>query len=181
MSDDFDTLGLPPRLALDEEELRAAFREAGRTRHPDHGGSMEEFAAIQAAFARLSSPSQRLGVWLARQGDTPSPRGPIDPALADLFQDIGTQLQRTDILLRKRAESRSALARALTEPEANHCREAISALITRVLASIHEHTRSFPTLEAHPDPDRAATLARSLAFLEKWRDQLRDRFARLIA
>jgi len=180
--DAFAILGIDRKLAVSDEELRAAFREAGKSAHPDAGGAHGDFSSLQEAFAILSSPSRRLKHWLALHGESGEDRGTIRDELVDLFSAVGPVLQRVDALIRRRDEARSALTRAMLEGESNICREQLDEMIGRVDDAIKAETENFPTLgSAYPIPTaEAARTARNLAFLEKWRAQLRERFSRLI-
>src|SRR5688500_14192139 len=106
MMDAFELLGLPRRLEISENELRAAFREAGKRVHPDAGGSEAEVAKLQEAFLTLASPSRRLKHWLALTGQAGDDRGAIAPELMELFGKVGDVLQRADALVRKRDEAK---------------------------------------------------------------------------
>jgi len=179
--DAFELLGLPRKLEFSENELRAAFREAGKRVHPDAGGSEAEFAKLQEAFLTLTSPSRRLKHWLALTGRAGDDRGAISPGLMELFGKVGDVLQRADALARKRDEAKSALARALLEGETHVCREAVETMIDQVETAITGESSFFPQIEAgETPPEHAGQIVRNLAFLEKWRANLRGRFARLV-
>lgn len=178
--DAFEALGVARRLTFSEEELREAFREAGKHAHPDAGGREADFARVQEAFRTLFRPSSRLKHWLVLQDVEGDERGAISGELMDLFGEVGTVLQRADALSRKRAETRSALALALLESGTQACREEIEAMIARVDARIAEQTAAFPSIEAAADPADAWERVRNLAFLEKWRANLQEKFARLV-
>ncbi len=49
--DPYRVLGIPPSASA--AELRAAYRRQARRRHPDHGGSTEDMARLNAAYAAL--------------------------------------------------------------------------------------------------------------------------------
>ena len=175
--DPFELLGLQPRLALSEAELREAFRGASKSGHPDAGGSGDDFARLQDAFARLSSPSRRLRCWLETQGLTGEERGAISPALLDLFGTVGSALQQADAVAKRREAALSALAKAMLEPAVQQAREALEAALDPVAAAIQAEVDRFPELEAgRGDP---WLVARDLAFLEKWQAELKARFAAL--
>lgn len=175
--DPFARLGLEQRLTFSEAELREAFRSAGKSGHPDAGGSGDEFAQLQEAFARLSSPSRRLRCWLEVQGLTGEDRGAISPALLDLFSVVGAALQQADAVTKRREAALSALAKAMLEPAVQQAREALEAALDQVAAAIQTEEARFPDLEAgRGDPWLAA---RDLAFLEKWQAELKSRFAGL--
>jgi curved DNA-binding protein CbpA len=179
--DAFEVLGITRRLNLSEEELRAAFREAGKRVHPDAGGDEAAFAELQQAFATLLSPSKRLKHWLLLQGHSGDDRGTISPEVMDLFSPIGGIVQQADSLIRKRSGARSALGLALLENETQTCREAIEGGIGTLETAIASQVAGFPAIEAgKTPPDQAGQQARNLAFLEKWRASLQERFARLV-
>ena len=51
----FETLGLPVRRDLDDEQVRAAWRAIAAATHPDRpdGGDLARYTAASAAFAKL--------------------------------------------------------------------------------------------------------------------------------
>jgi curved DNA-binding protein CbpA len=179
--DAFQFLSLPRRLDLSEEELRSAFREAGKRLHPDAGGSEADFSKLQEAFGLLSSPSRRLKHWLALQEIPGDERGSISAGIMDLFGEVGTVLQRGDSLSRKRTEARSALARAMLESETQSCREEVERMIAIVDGKIAEQTAAFTNFDPGTLASEVAwTTVRDLAFLEKWRAKLRECFSGLV-
>jgi hypothetical protein len=56
--DPFEALGLPARPDLDDEEVRAAWREIAAATHPDRpdGGDLARYTQASAAFAELRTP-----------------------------------------------------------------------------------------------------------------------------
>jgi curved DNA-binding protein CbpA len=182
MKNAFEILGIEPRLVIDSETLRDAFRDAGRSAHPDAGGEEQAFAAINAAFEILSSPSRRLRQWLELRGLAIQTRGTVAPEIMDLFQQVGEVSQQAEALVRRRDEAKSALGRALLERETQACREAVERCIASVETAIERECAVFPIYQNDAAPDLAAASAsvRNLAFLEKWRTGLRGLFARLV-
>ena len=178
----FETLGIPLGLVFTDEALREAFRLAGKMVHPDAGGKDGEFASLREAFAVVSSPSRRLRHWLEWRGITAETRGAIAPSLMDFFTEIGTITQQAQAFIRRRSEAKSALVRAMLEGEAQLCRESVERLIARLEVMICHECGAFPQLEIteNLDVEGASTVARSLAFLEKWRASLRAIFAQLL-
>jgi curved DNA-binding protein CbpA len=176
MMDAFEQLGLPRQVDLSEDELRRAFRAAGKRLHPDAGGSEAEFSRLQEAFGLLSSASRRLKHWLVLQGVSGDERGPISPGVMDLFGEVGTVLQHGDALARRRTAARSALALALLESETQACREEVERMISVVDHGIAD----LITGVGCAVPDSAWITVRDLAFLEKWRTKLRECFSGLV-
>lgn len=181
--DAFDLLGLPPRLALDEEILASACREAARHHHPDASGATDRFQQLQDARAILSSPSRRLRLWSLRRGLEPDPRGSVSPGLLDLFGEVGQLSQSLEALLRRRESARSALSRALLEGESLALQEELEAMLARLERELSCRCERFPEFDASPTPPGPdlALLGRDLAFLEKWRRSLRHFYSRLVS
>lgn len=175
MTNAFEILAIPPRLTIGDEELRNAFREAGKSAHPDGGGDTARFEKLRAAFDTLSSPSQRLIHWLACRGIPVDTRGTIDTRLMDLFGTVGEISHRAAELARKRSASRTALGLALLENETQSCLEAVETAIALVDEAISRETNDFPAMETGhlTDSDTLSRCARNLLFLEKWRNTLR--------
>lgn len=178
----FEILGIEPQLVIDAETLRDAFREAGRSAHPDAGGEEQAFAALNAAFEILSSPSRRLRHWLELRGISVETRGTVAPEIMDLFSQVGETTQRAEALVRRRDEAKSALGRALLERETQACREDVERSIALVETAIGRECGVFAAYQNAAIPDLAAASAsvRNLAFLEKWRAGLRGVFTRLV-
>lgn len=177
----FEILGLEPRLSIDDKVLGSAFRDAGRTAHPDAGGGDEAFAKLREAFEIVSSPSRRLKHWLELRGTPAETRGTVDPALMDLFPEVGAATQQAESLIRKRDVTKSALGLALLERETHTCREAVEKALRLVESAINRECAVFAVIETAGVPDLSAVskTARNLTFLEKWRGGLRGVFARL--
>ncbi len=175
--DPFARLGLEKRLAISEEELREAFRAAGKRDHPDAGGTGENFRALQEAYARLSSPAKRLRAWLEANGVTGEERGAISPELLDLFSKVGAALQTADDVAKRRAAALSTLAKAMLEPAVQAAREKLEEALAELALAFQAQEAAFPQIESGGgDPWR---IARDLAFLEKWQAELKARFAGL--
>ena len=85
----FETLGLPTRPDLDDEQVRAAWRAIAAATHPDRedGGDPAWYAQASAAYAQLNSPWGRSEAYAdmieAQNGGTiPLPFFIPDPAPA---------------------------------------------------------------------------------------------------
>lgn len=182
MKNAFRILGLDERLVVADAALRDAFREAGRLAHPDGGGSEADFAALREAMDTLSSPGRRLRQWLELRGILVETRGTVDAGLMDLFVEIGEAAQRAEALIRKREESKSALALAMLERESQLCREQIEQALGKVEKEIAAECSKFELFETSGSSDFSDALRtlRNLGFLEKWRVSLRSLFPRLL-
>ncbi|MDX1680660.1 MAG: J domain-containing protein [Akkermansiaceae bacterium] len=178
----FEILGMEPRLVLDREELNQAFREAGKSSHPDAGGSEEGFAELQAAQAMLQSPARRLKAWLEVRGLEVESRGSIGPELMDEFGRVGEVTQQAEAIIRKREAAQSALAKAMLEGETHVCREALEKAMMRIEVLIEQSCAGFESLETGGKVDiaKASQWVRDLSFLEKWQASLRALYAKML-
>ncbi|MFZ9937364.1 MAG: hypothetical protein ACO3JG_09950 [Luteolibacter sp.] len=178
----FETLGLPPRLTIRAEEVNDAFRESGKSLHPDAGGDEREFARLREAHAILASPSRRLRHWLETHGITVETRGAVDSQVMDLFATVGDVSQRAEAIVRRRQDTKSALGLALLEKETQHSREEVERALATLARAISTQCEEFSDYQAAAAPDavRASTSVRNLAFLEKWQAGLRSLYARLV-
>lgn len=95
-SDHWTVLGLPRRLDLDRADLERRFHSLNRRFHPDYFRlrspeeqtiSLENSAAVNAAYRSLRDPSSRVEHLLEREGLGPGTAGRAAPP-ADLFEEI---------------------------------------------------------------------------------------------
>ncbi|MFB6165852.1 MAG: ferredoxin Fer [Haloarculaceae archaeon] len=61
MASPYDVLGIEP--PADDDAIRAAYRERVKAVHPDHGGTVEEFRRVRAAYERLQRGDDAAGEW----------------------------------------------------------------------------------------------------------------------
>ena len=195
--DAFETLGVERELEISEEELREAFREAGKRVHPDAGGSEREFGELQQAFGMLLSPSKRLRHWLELQGIEVEGRGSVSGVVSGLFGAVGEVIQAAGEVGRRKNAASSALALAMLEEEVQRTREAVEHAIERVEAALGAECGEFAGFQAAAGSEEAVSgltagmsddvaakaceSVRTLAFLEKWRAELRVCYANLAA
>lgn len=179
-SDAFALLGLPARAALDEAELQSAWLQAARAAHPDQeGGDAALAAGLNQALDTLKSPVTRLKHLLERHSGTPWRAVPLDAEMMRLFENLGPLLQRGAALAQKKQAASSALAKALLAREEMQIREALEELGARIEEAWAREESSLPGCDerlaagdAAVWPELQAAQAR-LAYLEKWRAQIR--------
>jgi curved DNA-binding protein CbpA len=178
----FEILGLDPCLVIHRDQLHAAFREAGKSEHPDAGGDEHRFAILQQALEILLSPSKRLKHWLELRGVIVEPRGTIGPAMMEMFARIGEVTQRAEAVIRKRQAAKSALGLALLESESQACREDVENAIAWLDREVENQTSGFSDLESAEsiDVEVLSEVIRNLAFLEKWQLLMRSIYSRLV-
>ncbi len=176
----FTQLGLPASLLLSDDDIKKAFQQKSREAHPDHGGNVEAFAALNEAHQILFVPASRLKAWMLVNQISIDERGAIASELIDIFSEIAALLANADALIMKREQATSQLSKALLEKEVFLMRNKIEAQIDFVSLKREEHVKStFSQIENSNSPDLANSTLRSLIFIEKWIRQLRERFGRL--
>ena len=182
MTDHFATLGQPRRPWLDREALKEAFHRATAQQHPDiAGGSGDQAAALNTAYATLRDPAARLRHLLELEWPDAGPApATIAPELADLFGRIAALRQAGAALKKKQAAAHSPLARALLAGERTAHRrdlEAALAVLASAESSALENLRALDAAwSARTDELRGQLMAahQSFAFLVKWQAQLRE-------
>lgn len=172
--DAFSLLRLPRDLSMDEARVREAYRSASK-----EAGDEAAQAGITAAYQLLRSPGSRLRHWLELKGMTGETRGAIDGELVDWFGHIGAVIQESDELLRRRDQCQSALARAMMEKEMQAGRMRIEEWQGRLREWLEQKTALFAEIEAGQlSADEAWICVRDLGFIEKWQQQLRERYGK---
>jgi curved DNA-binding protein CbpA len=177
----FDVLRISPGLIFSEEDLRSAFRAAGKELHPDAGGGDGDFASLKESLAIISSPSRRLAHWLSLEGIEVEARGLILPGLMDVFGKIGALSQVADSLIRRREAARSSLGKAMLEPEIQDCLHRIEEMIAEVDDILASECAVFSQwMNMPPSADEGSIKVRNLAFLEKWKASLKGLYSRML-
>jgi curved DNA-binding protein CbpA len=180
-ADAFSLLRLPPRAALDDETLQAAYLQATRLVHPDQtGGDTQLSADLNAAIETLKSPVTRLKHLIEHHSDTPWRAVPLDAALMGLFEKLGPLLQSSATFLKKKQSATTALAKALLANEEMLLRESLEELglrIDELWQEIETQLGPYDSRIAESDasvwPELQGIQAR-LAYLAKWRAQIRE-------
>jgi curved DNA-binding protein CbpA len=173
MSDPFTLLGLQRRPFLDEAAIRAAFQQRARQCHPDaDGGSADEFSALNAAQALLSDPASRLQ--LLAGGAAPAGM----PADGEFGFRVGAVLREADGVIAKMGVSRNAIERAMLARESAAVRKSLESLAGDLSQRFIAAVEKLCALDAAwPEAEAAALagLGAEFRFLQRWRDQLRER------
>lgn len=172
--DAFSLLQWPRKLSFDEASLREAYRAASKQATEE-----AEQSALTTAYHILRSPASRLRHWLELQDMQGETRGAIDGELVDWFGQIGFVIQESDALLLRRDQCQSALAKAMMEKDIQAGRVRIEEWQMRLQYWLSRKMAVFATIEAgHVSSADAWTCARDLAFIEKWQQQLRERYGK---
>jgi curved DNA-binding protein CbpA len=171
--DAYETLGLEHRLSLTRDEIDAAYHTLSRERHPDAGGTTEDFADLTWARELLISPAQRARHLLDLAWPGTVLAGEVPAEMLVLFQQISGPLAAADEWRRKREKGLSVLQKALLEREALALDEQLEDGANQISEAMTALETSFDQWEG--EPDSLAQMARTLAFLEKWDGQLREK------
>ena len=176
--DAFECLGLPRSLNLAEETVREAYRLASKNHQADEPG----FSRLNEAYRVIMSPAARLMHWLELAGLSGDRRGVVAGELLDWFGEVGTVIQETDQLLRKKEQCQSQLARALMEPSLQRGREKIEQCQEDLRIVEVSKLSAFAAIESGViNAENAWICARDLSFLEKWQQQLRERYGKFFS
>ncbi len=172
----FSIFQISPSVSLELDTLEANYKSLLAEHHPDHGGDKDTFDQINQAYQILSSPAKRLKSYLELEGIQHDPRGTVGNELMDLFMKVASLIQASEAFIRKKNDARSALAKALLEPESMATQGKISKLINEIETA---ESLQVTALEGQLTPAQVSQIARNLAFLEKWRAQLQQLYGSL--
>lgn len=187
MPDHFAALEQPRRPWLDAAALRDSFHRLGAALHPDvAGGDAGRFAALNAAYAVLRDPAARARHLLELEAPAAAASAAPPPELGGLFMQQAALHQGLAGFLAKRAAAGNALSRALLgadetalRNEMESARAAIESAHERALAGLRTLDDAWLATNAARYTELAAIQAR-LAFLGKWRTQLREMIFQLL-
>jgi curved DNA-binding protein CbpA len=189
MDDCFAILGLSRCAALNEETLHNAYAEKSRAAHPDHGGSDEQAATVNAAYETLRTPEKRLKHLLeiaAPENAKAWRTVPMDDRMMTLFSRLGKALDASGKFLEKKHRAQSALAKALLAKEEMRQREALEGLGFEIENGRKEMERRLAVVdEALPKGDadtwrELAVMQARFAYLARWQAQVRERLLALM-
>lgn len=181
MPDAFAILALPPRAALDEESLQAAYLSATRGAHPDQaGGDTALSADLNAALETLKSPVTRLKHLIEQYSSTAWRAVPLDASMMNLFEKLGPLLQTSAGFLKKKQAATTSLAKALLANEEMRLREALEELgllIDEAWKAIDGQLSNYDERIVADDTGvwvELQVVQARLAYLSKWRAQVRE-------
>lgn len=175
--DAFEQLGVRRTLIISHDQIQAAFRKQGKVVHPDAGGTTADFEQLEAAKSIVGSAARRLEHWLNLRGKAGSLRGEVSDDLMTLFTAIGPVLQRADQLLREREAATTSLGKALLERQVLEVRGELEEIQAQLGGLEDQLEANFAQIEAGAVD--GWKVARELAFVEKWKSQVRERFGGL--
>ncbi len=188
MNDHFATLALPRRPWLDADALKEWFHRTTAELHPDvaRRGDAERFAEVNVAYHALRDPAGRLRhlLELEAPGQLSRPQS-IPNELADFFMRLAALRQALDAFALKESAASSALSRALLSSErlglARQCTDAAAQLDAAYDHALTVVLKLDAEWEFRPADaiERLAALHQQIAYLSKWRGQLREALFKL--
>lgn len=188
-ADAFATFSIPRSVAVDPAVLQDAYAALSREAHPDHGGTEDRAAAVNAAYETLRFPERRLKhlIEIAAPEDAKAWRTvPLDDSMMSVFMELGRALEASAKLLERKGKAASVLARALLANEELALRERLETIGFGIEEKKVAMESALPALDARLAAgdeqvwkDIAATQAR-LAYLAKWQTQIRERLLALM-
>lgn len=189
MVDCFDVLGLPRRASLTEDALHLAYTSRSRATHPDHGGTEEAAAQVNAAYETLRTPERRLKHLLEIAGPEEARAWrtvPLDDGMMAVFGKLGKTMDDSHKFIERKAKAQTALAKALLAGEEMNLREALEGIGFEIQDRRDALERELPEIDsalAGGEVDgwkRLAAIQARLAYLGRWQSQVRERLLALM-
>jgi curved DNA-binding protein CbpA len=181
--DYFEILGVERKAALGEEEVREAFHRVGKAAHPDGGEGGEGFEMVGEAYGVLRDPARRMRHLLELEypGEAFGGGGRmVSGEMLDLFGRAGEGLQAAEGVLRKKAETSTALGKAMLAKEEIAAQQRVQELgfeIDGMLRVEEGRLGEFDRLLGE-DREGALRLGREMmerfGFLTKWQAKVRE-------
>lgn len=177
----FDQLRLPLDLAFDASQLREAYRAISKEMQLQQSDESTQ-ATLTAAYQMLLSPAMRLRHWLELKGHAGNVRGEMDGDLLVWFAEVANLLQAADDILRRREECQTLLAKAMLETRMHQIRMQIEQCQQQLQQYLEQKMQKFPAIVSGDCSAEAAWVCvRDLSFIEKWQQQLRERYGKFFS
>lgn len=195
MTDYFAVLGFQRRPWLEEEEVKRRFLESSAEAHPDRfhtstarekAGAEERFAELNAAQNTLRKPRERLVHFLTLEGIPMDGQVQNVPAAAmEFFGRVGQLTREVEGFMGEKGRATSPMMKVQLFEKGLEWTEKLQGLSIRLNARIeaaHAEVKGFDAGwssagegERKEMLKRLEEIARTLAFLERWRTQLQER------
>ena len=97
-----------------------------------------------------------------------------------MFSKVGTTLQATDEVLKKRASATTAMGKAVLAASEWQAQADLQSLLGEITGTVASEVARFPKIDEENLALGESTAA-ALGFLEKWQVQIRERLVALMA
>jgi hypothetical protein len=178
----WEALGLPTCLALESEEVEAAFRKASEGQHPDAGGQAGEFERLREARDFLKDDFRRLELWLQVQGVAVAHSGAVSDEVGAMFGRVNEVTSGVDDWLAKGQGVSSGLGKALWQKDGFAWKVRLEELTGELEQWQRRVVDEFPRWEkefVEGQAEGVLSARAELGFLRKWKQQLQVRYGRL--
>ncbi|MDB9741264.1 DnaJ domain-containing protein [Akkermansiaceae bacterium] len=179
----FAALDFPASLHIDSKQLDAQFKSLSAAYHPDAQESEttspdeQRFKEINKAYNTLKHPHTRALALLELEDITYNSRGSVSDSIMSHFMPIGELLQSIDEHLKKLENASSQLQKALLSPKSLDLQSELETWIQTLDNDLDQTESTLLSSDLHSEAIQIAI--RDTAFLQKWKAQLRERFAQL--
>lgn len=175
----FSLLNIAQVNDIDLDALKKNYQKQAAENHPDNGGDEKAFQRINTAYQTLSIPHERLKHLLALNSISFKPRGTVSDSVMECFMPIGELSQAVSAHLQTVRTASSALSKALLSTKSLELQDQLEEWIDRV-ESIEQKQLQYVSDQA-VGSIAFQTTTRNLAFLFKWRAELRQHFSSLFS
>jgi curved DNA-binding protein CbpA len=194
----FDLLGLTPRPFLDPDALKAKFLKISAPLHPDRVHHLSEkekqeatkkFAELNAAYASLSDPKERLFLLIKlKTGTAPAVIQSIPENVSDLVIEIGKICKEFDgekeaTTTRESSPLLKAMAQRKQQEwfsKLDKLKQIMKEQEQVAMEKLKEVDRLWMEVADHASLcSRLEDLGRKFSFLKKWTQQLDERLLQL--
>lgn len=196
MTDYFSLLKEPRRPWLDVEQLKNKFATISTQCHPDKfpQASPEEKSSISAHYAELNAAFQCLSNTRDRllhlieleSGNAPSDVQRIPPGIGELFMEVGQTCAGAATFLEKKPKTDSPMLKAKLFVENMEWSDKLTSLqnkINLLRTGLEEELKKMnPLFEQRTSPlplQRMEEIYRSISYISRWTDQIRERIVQL--
>lgn len=174
---EFLLLNLPEALDLDLEKLKSNYQELASQHHPDAGGEEDLFKQLNQAYEKLVHPHSRAICLLSVKKIQYESRGSISENIMNCFMPLSELLQETDSHIKDVKLASSVLQKALLSAKSLTIQGNVEQWIENLDSKQQAIEQQIKELSL--TGSEIQTFIRDLAFIFKWKAQLRARFAEL--
>ncbi len=175
----FTLLDIPQEAVIDLDTLKEHFQQLAAKNHPDNGGDEQAFQQVNQAYQILSVSHTRLKHLLELHSISFSPRGTVSDSVMASFMPIGELSQEISSHLQSVKKASSSLRKALLSSKSLELQEQVETWIDTLDSTEEQQLKDI--LDQPLDTPLFQTIIRNLAFLYKWKAELREHYSHLFS